>query len=373
MSSDTAAEKNVRAEDDEPIELPSDPVVILLSILVILASLTAAYFAAEIILPIVVALILKLLLEPTMRFLRKLGIPRGLGALFLILVVFGLIVGIGAGISGPASEWAAKLPDGIPRLQERLKFLNQPIEVLQKFLHQVDNVVGGGGGSNAANSAEHPSVTSGLAATLFLGTTHFASRFFETILILFFMLMSGGIFLKRGVEIVPRFKDKRRLVEISLDVERHISGYLVTITLMNAAVGIATGIATWATGLGDPVLWGVLAFLLNYVPIMGPVFGIGIFLLAGLLAIDTLWIALLPAGLYLLIHVIEGEIVTPMLLARRFTLNPVLVIIALVFWFWMWGIPGAILSVPMLAIAKIICDEVSALAAVGHFLGGDEQ
>jgi predicted PurR-regulated permease PerM len=139
---------------------------------------------------------------------------------------------------------------------------------------------------------------------------------------------------------------------------------------MNAAVGGATAVVMWLTGVGDPIFWGTVAFLLNYAPILGPVCGVLIFLLAGLLTIDPLWQALLPAGLYLLIHLIEGETATPMLLARRFTLNPVLVILSLVFWFWMWGIPGAILSVPMLAIAKIICDRVRPLAAFGHFLAG---
>jgi predicted PurR-regulated permease PerM len=108
----------------------------------------------------------------------------------------------------------------------------------------------------------------------------------------------------------------------------------------------------WLTGIGDPILWGAVAFLLNFVPILGPILGVVIFLLAGLLTVDTLWQAFLPAGLYLGIHLIEGQLITPMLLARRFILNPVIVIISLVFWFWMWGAPGAILSVPMLAIAK---------------------
>jgi predicted PurR-regulated permease PerM len=126
----------------------------------------------------------------------------------------------------------------------------------------------------------------------------------------------------------------------------------------------------WLTGVGDPILWGTVAFLLNYVPILGTALGVLVFLVVGLLTIDTLWQALLPAGLYLGIHLIEGETITPMLLARRFTLNPVLVIISLVFWFWMWGIPGAILSMPMLAITKIICDRVRPLAALGHFLEG---
>jgi predicted PurR-regulated permease PerM len=141
---------------------------------------------------------------------------------------------------------------------------------------------------------------------------------------------------------------------------------------MNAAVGVATGIVMWACGVGDPILWGVVAFLLNYVPIIGPFFGFILFLFAGFLAIDS-WLSLLPAGLYLLVHILEGEMVTPMLLARRFTLNPVLVIISLIFWFWMWGIAGAILAVPLLAIAKIVCDGIKPLNAIGHFLEGDRD
>ena len=151
---------------------------------------------------------------------------------------------------------------------------------------------------------------------------------------------------------MPSFTNKRQAVDISQQVESDISAYLVTITLMNAAVGVATAMVMWLTGIGDPILWGAVAFLLNFVPILGPIFGVVIFLLAGLLTIDTLWQAFLPAGLYLGIQQIEAEVITPTLLARRFILNPVLVIISVVFWFWMWGAPGAILSMPMLAITK---------------------
>ena len=111
-------------------------------------------------------------------------------------------------------------------------------------------------------------------------------------------------------------------------------------------------------------------FPVQYVPILGPLIGLVTFILAGLLTANTLWRALLPAALYLVIHLVEGETITPMLLARRFTLNPVLVIMALIFWYWMWGVPGAILAVPMLAITKIICDRIQMLAAFGHFLEG---
>src|SRR6266700_4251449 len=121
----------------------------------------------------------------------------------------------------------------------------------------------------------------------------------------------------------------------------------------------------------DPLLWGVTAFLLNYIPIIGSLFGVCIFVLVGLLSFESLWWALLPPAIYLGIHLVEGETLTPMLLARRFTLNPVLIILSLVFWFWMWGVLGAILAVPMLAILKIICDRLRPLKALGHFLEGE--
>ena len=346
--------------------LPSDPKVIFLGGLFVLALLAAAYVASEIVLPLVFGIVLKLLLQPAMRILERLHAPPILAALLLILALFGTIVGLGTAISGPAATWAAKLPEGIPRLQERLSFMREPINTLQQFLQQVEDFGGTGSTPNAAASARGPA----LFTQLFTGTEHFASGFFTTVLFLFFLLVSGDIFLHRLVEILPRFSGKRQVVEISQQIESDISAYLVTITIMNAAVGIAMALTMWLTGAGDPILWGTVAFLLNYAPILGTAVGAAIFLLAGLLTIDTLPQALLPVGLYLVFHVIEGETVTPMLLARRFTLNPVLVIISLVFWLWMWGIPGVILSVPMLAMTKIICDRVRPLAAFGHFLEG---
>ena len=353
------------AEEPEEMPLPSDPKAVFLGGLFFLALLAAAYVAREVIMPLTFAVVLALLLQPALRLLERLRLPRTLAALLLIFALLGTIVGLGAAVSGPARSWAGKLPEGIPRLQEKLSFVREPVNTLQRFLQQVENF-GGTESKNTAESAQGPT----FLTRLFTGTRNFASGFFTTVLFLFFLLVSGDIFLQRFVEILPRFSSKRQVVEIDQQIERDISAYLVTITIMNAAVGIAVAMAMWLTGVGDPVLWGTVAFLLNYVPILGPVLGVLIFLLAGLLTHDVLWQALLPAGLYLGIHLIEGETVTPMLVAKRFTLNPVLVIISLVFWFWLWGVPGAILSFPMLAIAKIVCDRVKSLAAFGHFLEG---
>ena len=276
-------------------------------------------------------------------------------------------MGLGTALAGPAADWAAKLPEGIPRLQERLAFLSGPIEAVRHFLAQIEIFARGGGAPAPAAVSVQP--TGSLSQALFAGTAGVAGDLFTTLLLLFFLLVSGDIFLRRLIEVLPTYRNKRQAVEISQRIEDDVSAYLATITVINAVVGLASAGIMWACGVGDPVLWGAVAFLLNYVPILGPMVTAVVFLLAGLLSVETLWLALLPAGLYFAVHIAEGETITPLLLARRFTLNPVLVVIALVFWHWMWGIPGAILAVPMLAIAKIVCDRIASLAALGHLLG----
>jgi predicted PurR-regulated permease PerM len=354
------------AADEEDLPLPSDINTVLLGGLFLLAMLAACYVASEIVLPIVLAFVLSLVLQPAMRVLEQVRLPRGVAAMLLILVLFGTLGGLGAALSLPATSWAQKLPTGIPKLQERLNFLSQPIAALQKLADQAQGLTQG---------VEHKAVPvavqgSGLSDRLLSGTRSFASGLLETVLVLFFLLVSGDTFLRRLDEIMPRFRDKRQAVDISKQIESDVSAYLFTVTIMNLAVGVATGTVMALCRVGDPVLWGMVAFLLNYIPILGPMTGVMVFILAGLLSIDSPWGAFLPAGLYLVIHLVEGETVTPMLLARRFTINPVLVILSLVFWYWMWGVPGAILSTPMLAITKIICDRIRPLMAFGHFMEG---
>jgi predicted PurR-regulated permease PerM len=210
--------------------------------------------------------------------------------------------------------------------------------------------------------------SSGLTDVLATGTATMFSRIFATMIILFFLLASGGRLLRGFVEVLPRFKDKRTAVEIASEIEENVSGYLLTVTMMNVLVGVVTAIAMQLCGLGDPILWGVMAFLLNYIPVLGPTMGVVIFFVVAVVTFDWPWYALVPAGVYLMIHVAEGETVTPMLLAKRFTLNPVLVILSLFFWYTIWGIPGAFLAVPLLAIFKIIADRVDPLKPIGHII-----
>jgi predicted PurR-regulated permease PerM len=316
------------------------------------------------------AVLLKLLLMPPMRVLAKLRIPKAVAALLLIAAVFGTVGVVGYTVSGPAAGWLAKAPQNFAQLEQRLHVLKRPVEEVQKATQQVEKITENGNNGDATPvTVKGP----GLGDAVMSGARALVEGTITTVVLLFFLLVAGDLFLRRLVEILPTMNDKKRAVEISHEVERNISRYLFTITVMNLLVGCATAGAMKLCGLADPVLWGCLAFFLNYVPILGPLTGVGLFFLIGLTTFATVWQALVPAGVYLAIHLVEGEFVTPMILARRFTLNPVLVVVGLIFWNWMWGIPGTFLAVPLLAAFKIICDRVRPLMALGHFIGGEAR
>jgi predicted PurR-regulated permease PerM len=358
----------VLADPEQPEEVlsPASPMVLLQAAQFMILLVGALYLTRTIVLPILLAIMLKLLLQSGVRRLERIHVPRAIAALLMITVLFVTLVSMGTALSGPAHDWVAKLPEGMPRLRERLSFISGSVESVQHFLKNAESYIS----VTTSQPAPAAPVASGLSELLFAGTASFASGLFMTVIILFFLLMSGDLFLRRLVEVLPRFRDKRAAVMITQQIESDIAAYLKTITIMNALVGIATGLVTWALGLENPTLWGVLAFFLNYIPVIGPIICLVILVLAGMLRIETLWISFMPAAGFLAIHLIEGQFVTPMIVARRFTLNPVLVVISLIFWYWMWGVPGAILAVPVLAMIKIICDGIPPWAAIGHLIEG---
>jgi predicted PurR-regulated permease PerM len=362
-----AADREDMRNDLDDMPLPTDPHTIFLGGLFLLAVLAVLYVASEIVLPVVLAIVLKLLLQPMVRALDRTGLPRPIGALVALLLLIILLTALISALTGPAADWAGKLPEALPELQQKLAFLQQPIAAFHNAFDGILRFTTGG----ITPFPEAPASRSpNIVGFLLSGTATVVAGAFTTLIVLFYLLVAGELFLRRLVEILPRFAEKRQAVETSLHIERNISVYLITVTLINAVVGLLTLGIMWGCGVANPLLWGTIAFVLNYVPILGAMVGLVIFLMASVLSLGVTWWALLPVGLYFAVHVVEGEIVTPMLMARRFTINPVAVILALVFWYWMWGVPGAILAVPMLAITKIVCDDLRPLRALGHFLEG---
>jgi predicted PurR-regulated permease PerM len=344
--------------------LPTDPKTVFLGGLFAIACMAVLYVAADIVLPLILALVLKLLLQPLVRLLEGIRIPRAVGAILSVLLVLLAFAATISMLAGPAAAWAGKLPDAIPKLRDSLGFLQEPIDAVHRMMNQIP-----GFAAEPGAAPQGPTMKpSSLVGAVLSSSASVTSGLFTTLLILFYMLVSGETFLRRMVEILPRFKDKRQAVELSQHIERDVSAYLLTVACINAVVGLATGLDMWACGVANPVLWGVVAFVLNFVPILGAMVGMVIFLMASVVSLGVSWWALLPVGLYFGIHIVEGEFATPMVLARRFTINPVAVILALIFWYWMWGVTGAILAVPLLAITKIICDDLRPLRAFGHLL-----
>jgi predicted PurR-regulated permease PerM len=353
-----------------------------LIILTMLAVLYTLFFAAAIILPFVLALVLALVLGPAMRLLnRRLRIPRMIAALLLIVALFSVVGAMGYALSVPASGWIAKAPQSLPALVDKLRFLERPIQLMQHGVQQLQNLMSQSGDQPDAQNAPRPGPAApqssnvggslmGIGSSVLQGGRAFLGEGFTLMLLLFFFLASSDALLRRFIEILPHLDEKRRAVSIVTEIENNISRYLLTITLMNALVGLFAGLAVWLLGMPDPLLFGTLAFLLNYIPIIGPVTGMVIFFFVGVFTFPSIWQAFIPAGIYLGIHVLEGETITPMLLASRFTLNPVMVISSLMFWDWLWGIPGALLSMPLLAVTKIVCDHIEWLMPLGHLLGG---
>jgi predicted PurR-regulated permease PerM len=322
--------------------------------------------ARDLFLPLMLAFFLSFLLSPLLRMLKRAHIPEALGAALLLLVLVG---GVGVGVYSlltPAGEWIAKAPDSIARVQGKLRALRAPVERMSRTADQVERTIAGDSSTAPASAVKSPAW---ITQALFGGTTEFLSEAIVVIVLLYFLLASGDLFLRKLIKVLPTFKDKKRAVEIAREVESNISTYLFTATLINMGVGLAVGTGVWLLKMPNPVLWGVLAGMLTYIPYLGAVVGIGILTLASLLVFDDLGHALAVPGVYLVVTFIEGNFVTPVVLGRRLTLNPVIIFLGLLFWFFLWGIPGALLAVPTLAVFKIICDHVDTLAPIGEFFG----
>src|SRR5260221_1640753 len=260
------------AQTRPEMPLPKDMQALLLVGIFGLLVLYTLYFAGEIVLPILFAFVLNLLLQPSMRIFARLFVPKVIAALLTISLFFGGVGALGVALSGPAAEWLAKAPESLPRLERRLMIFKKPVEDMQKATKEVERIAEGPATDLRSVSLIGP----GLGTFLFSGTRALLVGTVTTVVLLFFLLVNGDLFLRRLVEILPTLTDKRQAVEISREIQSNISGYLVTISLMNAGVGLATGVAAYFCGLSDPVLWGALAFFLNYVPIIWPPFGVAI-------------------------------------------------------------------------------------------------
>ena len=185
----------------------------------------------------------------------------------------------------------------------------------------------------------------------------------EMFVLLYFLLAVGDLFLQKLIKVLPLLQDKKKAVAIFRETESSISTYLVTVALVNAGLGLVVALVMRLVGMPNPLLWGTLAAVAEFVPYLGATTMLGILSLAGLVTFPQLGHAFLVPGSYLVVNLIQANFVTPTVLGRRLTLNPVAILIGLVFWWWLWGVGGAFIAVPLLATFKIFCDHIESLAS----------
>ncbi len=333
--------------------------------LFILAVFYTLRLAQAFFLPIVLAILLDFLLSPLVRAFRRAGLPEPAGA---GVVMLGLVATLGLGIyylSGPAADYLALAPQSIERVREKIEGMRGSVAQVTEAAEQVERVTEVGEDDARSVEIKGPSLTK----QVFGGTTAFLSSATVVIFLTYFLLAVGDLFLQKLVAVLPQFKDKRVAVTIFRETEAQISLYLFTTTLINLGVGVVTGIVMHLLGLPNAVLWGVVAMVLNFVPYVGAVANIVLLALAALVTFEDTGRALLVPGAFLALNLIESNLVTPAIYGNRMRLNTVALFIGLVFWWYIWGVAGAILAVPMMAAFKIACDHIESLSPIGEFLG----
>ncbi|MEA2659693.1 MAG: hypothetical protein QOF64_2289 [Candidatus Binatota bacterium] len=344
------------------VSLPS----IALNGLFVLAIFYTLKLASSFFVPLVLAILLKFLFASVIRAMERFHIPTPVGAAFVIL---GLLSTLGFGVyqlAGPTREWMVKLPQTARQIEGKLQDLKKSVREVSKAGEEVDRLTNLGGKEQIQRvEVRKPS----LGETLLGPTQDFLVSAGVLVILLFFLLASGDLFLRKLIAVLPRLEEKKLAVEITRRIELDVSAYLLAITLVNALFGTTVAIAMFFLGLPNPVLWGVMAGLLHFIPFLGAVVGISIVTLVALVTLESTATILLVPTIYFALNLLEEYVVLPVVIGRRLMLNAVVVLLWLLFWAWLWGVPGALMAVPLLAIVKIVADHFDPLSSLAEFIG----
>lgn len=294
--------------------------------LFILAVFFTLHVGRMIFLPITIALLLAVLFAPLLRRMKHLKIPEPLSAAILLSL---LIAVLGYGVSRlaePAADWAARVPDAFRLAEYKLRVFKQPMQDVTKATELLSKAAD----LDGVKKVQQVEVKGDAWPMKFFSLTGgFAIEVATTFILLFFLLSSGDLFLQKLVKVLPRWPDKRRAVEIVRQIEEQLSRYLVTVTCINLGLGTAVGIAMYLLGMPNPILWGVMAALLTFIPYLGHMFGIIVIMLVAALTFDELGRMFLVGGVYGALALLEGWFATPMILGQRLEINPVVLLILL--------------------------------------------
>jgi predicted PurR-regulated permease PerM len=337
-----------------------------LSGILIILTIIATFFARDVLMPVILGVLLSLTLSPIVRAMGRFHIPAPLAATLLIVTI-SLTVGIGAFfMSGPISGWVAEAPAFGTKLRVKLAALHSSVEAVKAASDQVDAIAEPLQQDNVQKvTIQQPGLVSSAVSNLASAATSVSVAMVLALL----LLASGDLFYAKLVEAIPKFSDKKKALRITYGIERSVSRYLFTVFMINGGLGAALALCLAVLGFPSPLIWGTLAFFLNFLPYIGMVIGVALIGAVSIITYDQFSIALLAPGAYVILNSIEGQFVTPMILGRQLELNTVSVFLTVIFWGWLWGIAGALMAVPFLVFLKVVCDNIESLRPFGSFLG----
>ena len=332
--------------------------------LLVLAVLAVGYtlWAAQaLILPVLLAMFFALIGNPIIRVLQRLHIPRFVGALLVLVLGIYAAVSLGRQLVEPAGEWIREAPRELRDLAPKLRNLAKPMQEANKA---AENIARAAGGDASSKPVQVVKTEVDDPYKVLTTTPKLIASVLAVLLLTFFFMVYGQDLQRNALALLPGRQHKRLTVEILQAIEHEISRYVLTISLINALVGLVFAASLYfflQVPLDEALLWGTMAALLNFAPYVGPLIGILVMLLMGFVSFDQLWQSLLPAAIYLGLHTLEGQFVTPIVLGRRMALSPLILILALMLFGWLWGIIGLLLAVPLLVCVKLVLSKIEGL------------
>lgn len=337
----------------------SDPLRLIVYILLtalVMGMPFALTAGAEFFLPLTAALVIAIILVPALEWLERRGVPSPIAALLCVIGFVLIINGALALIVFPASDWFIRLPERLPRIRENLAPLIDFYASLQRF---VDDALQGFAINTAAQAQAVAVETPRSVLDYLTGSAPAAAiQTFFAILFIFFFL-SGWTRLRRStIRSRGSYDSALQTSRTIRSVVEATSAYMTTIVLINTMLGLAVAFFLWLLGMPSPLMWGGIVALCNFIPYVGPIIAALLLAMGGLMSFDSVALALLPASIQVALHLVEANFITPLVLGRRLTINPLLILVSLSLWGWIWGAPGAFLAVPLLIIIQTIIQSV---------------
>jgi len=345
------------AAGDAPAPVPRPRASLAAGVLATLAVVYTLWAAQDLILPVLLAMFFALVGNPFIRLLRRIYVPRFVSAILVLSLGMVATLALGRQLAQPAGEWIREAPRELRDLAPKLRTLTKPVTEANKAAENIARAAGGE--SSKPVTVVRTEVND--PYKVLTSTPRAIASVLAVVLLTFFFMVYGGALQRNAIALLPSRQQKKLTVEILQSIETEISRYVLTISIINLMMGLVfAGILHFALALppDEALLWGTMAALLNFAPYVGPLIGMIIMLLMGFVSYDEPWQSVLPALIYLGLHTLEGQIVTPIVLGRRMALSPLVLILALMVFGWLWGIIGLLLAVPLLVCVKLVLARV---------------